>query len=209
MQQARATLGKYTWVKTIARACRAAVATLRKKAKQFKGGLEFLALRYLMQVPSQNVRHVILRKCFGLLIDPTSVIYMGTEIRSPSRIRIGANSSIGHNCVLDGRGGLEIGKCVNLSSEVMLWTMQHNPQSPVFDVKVAAIVVEDYAWLSARAIILPGVTIGEGAVVAAGAVVTKPVEPYVIVAGIPAHPIGERPRNLSYRLGTDDSIWFV
>jgi maltose O-acetyltransferase len=47
--------------------------------------------------------------------------------------------------------------------------------------------------------ILPGVTIGEGAAVAAGAVVTKDVEAYTIVAGVPAKPIGSRPRNLTYQ----------
>jgi acetyltransferase-like isoleucine patch superfamily enzyme len=54
-------------------------------------------------------------------------------------------------------------------------------------------------FIGARAIILPGVTIGEGAAVAAGAVVTADVEPYAIVAGVPARVIGSRPRNLTYR----------
>ena len=56
------------------------------------------------------------------------------------------------------------------------------------------------------AIVLPGVTIGEGAIVAAGAVVTRDVAPYTIVAGAPARPVGERRRDLSYQLNFDPSL---
>ena len=63
------------------------------------------------------------------------------------------------------------------------------------------VTISDYAWLSSRTTILPGVTIGEGAVVAAGAVVTKDVADHAIVAGVPARVIGTRTANLEYRLG--------
>jgi maltose O-acetyltransferase len=72
------------------------------------------------------------------------------------------------------------------------------------------VVVGDHAWLSFRCTVLPGVTIGEGAVVAAGAVVTKDVPRYAIVAGIPARVIGERsPRGLDYDLTLANTPWFV
>lgn len=87
--------------------------------------------------------------------------------------------------------------------------MQHDPQCPNFGVESAPVVIEDYAWLSCRSIILPGVTVGKGAVVAAGAVVTKSVESYTIVGGIPAKPIGKRNPNLDYVLGKEGSICFV
>jgi maltose O-acetyltransferase len=63
------------------------------------------------------------------------------------------------------------------------------------------VIIEDYSWISCRTIILPGVRIGYGSVVCAGAVVTKNVEPYSIVAGVPAKKIGERIKNLDYTLG--------
>ena len=69
--------------------------------------------------------------------------------------------------------------------------------------------IGDWAWLSFRSTILPGVTIGEGAVVAAGAVVTRDVPPYAIVAGIPARVVGERPRELDYDLNTQAAPWFI
>jgi acetyltransferase-like isoleucine patch superfamily enzyme len=67
-------------------------------------------------------------------------------------------------------------------------------------VKGGDVMIGSRAWIGYRAIILPGVTIGEGAVVAAGAVVSRDVPPYTVVAGNPARAIGDRPRDLTYRL---------
>jgi acetyltransferase-like isoleucine patch superfamily enzyme len=134
---------------------------------------------------------------------------MGTEIRDPWKIKIGNSTSIGHNSVLDGRGGLTIGDNVNFSSEVMVWTKQHDPQDSEFIIISKPVVIEDYAWVSCRAIILPGIIIGKGAVVAAGAVVTKDVKPYTIVGGVPAREIGKRNENLVYKVGSQKGAWFI
>jgi len=91
-----------------------------------------------------------------------------------------------------------IGQNVNISSEVMIWTMQHDYNSHDFRAQGGSVLVEDYAWISARVIILPGVVIGKGAVVAAGAVVTKDVPEYSVVGGVPAKVIGCRNHNLCY-----------
>ena len=109
--------------------------------------------------------------------------------------------------MLDGRAGLTIGNSVNLSTGAWIWTMQHDVNDPQFAATKGAVVIEDYAWISSRTTILPGVTIGKGAVVAAGAVVTKSVAPYEIVGGIPAKKIGERDRNLTYTLGSCTAFW--
>ena len=61
-------------------------------------------------------------------------------------------------------------------------------------------MIGDRVWIAYGVLVLPNLTIGEGAVVAAGAVVTKPVEPYAIVAGNPAKVVGERPKSLTYSL---------
>lgn len=178
------------------------------KVKEMKAGFKFLLSHYLMRIPSQSIRHHVMRS-WGMKLGETSLIYMGAEIREPHKITIGKGTTIGHNCTLDGRGGLHIGNNVNFSSEVMVWTMQHDPQCSYFGVESSPVVIEDYAWLSCRTILLPGVTVGEGAVVAAGAVVTKSVEPYTIVGGVPAKLIGKRNRNLDYVLGKQGAIWFV
>jgi maltose O-acetyltransferase len=73
-------------------------------------------------------------------------------------------------------------------------------QDPDFVESFAPVVIGDRVWIGLRALVLGGVTIGEGAIVAAGAVVTKDVAPYTIVAGVPAVSVGERTRGLRYEL---------
>ena len=148
-------------------------------------------------------------KAFGMTIGSKSWIYMGAEIRNPRGIRIGEHCSVGHDAILDGRNGLTIGRNVNISSEVCIWTMQHDPQSPEFAATGGPVVIEDYVWLSCRSMVLPGVTIAEGTVVAAGAIVTRSTEPFSIVGGVPARKIGERNRALRYTLGDTGPTPFV
>ena len=160
------------------------------------------------RLPSASAR-AALYGLMGLTVGRAAHIYGGLEIRSPGRITIGDGSVVGLNAILDGREGITIGRNVNLSSEVAIWTLQHDPQDAEFGTRGGPVVVEDRAWLSFRCTVLPGVTIGEGAVVAAGSIVTKDVAPFAIVAGIPAEKIGERNRDLTYELGRAPTYWFV
>lgn len=159
-------------------------------------------------LPARRLRHRLYRR-MGLQLHPTAVIHRGLEIRHPHRVSIGAGTVVGFDVILDGRRHITIGDHVNLSSEVAIWTLQHDYRDPDFAEVGAPVVVGDRAWLSFRATILPGVTIGEGAVVAAGAVVTRDVPPYTVVAGTPARVVAERPRDLTYEIGTAVSPWFV
>ncbi|MBI5441706.1 MAG: acyltransferase [Deltaproteobacteria bacterium] len=116
----------------------------------------------------------------------------------PSRLRIGKGTVVGHHAILDARGGLTIGENVNLSSGVWIWTVQHDYRARDFGTVSGPVRIKDHAWISCRATILPGVTVGEGAVVAAGAVVTGDVADYDVVGGVPAVPFAKRPRDLCY-----------
>ena len=87
-----------------------------------------------------------------------------------------------------------------MGPEATILTLGHDPRSPQFTDKGGRVTIGSRAWIGYRALILPGIKIGEGAVVGAGAVVTHDVEPYTIVAGNPAKPIGVRPRDLHYTL---------
>lgn len=102
--------------------------------------------------------------------------------------------------MVDGRKGVAIGNNVSISMGVRIWSLQHDPQDPYYSAVGGPVVIGDYAWISCNAIVLPGVNIGEGAVVAAGAVVTHDVEPYAIVGGVPAKKIAERTKDLRYTL---------
>jgi len=94
---------------------------------------------------------------------------------------------------LDGRSNIIIGNNVDISSETNIFTWEHDIESPIFDSKGAPVIIGDWVYVGTRSTILPGVTIGEGAVVAAGAVVTKDVEPWTMVGGVPAKFIKKRP----------------
>lgn len=169
--------------------------------------LVFVVLYLSGFAPSQRLRIWIYKKIFAIRIGESTAIYHGCEIRSPRNLVIGSYSSIGDRCILDARSGLNIGDSVNFSTGVWIWTMQHDHRDRAFCCVGAPVSIGDHAWLSCRSVILPGVTIGEGAVVAAGAVVTKDVEPYTIVGGVPARKIGERTRDLDYKLQGHVSFW--
>ncbi len=149
-------------------------------------------------VPSHHLRRFVYR-CLGMKMGKRNVFHFGTEIREITKIEIGDSNIIGDNALLDGRQGLVLGNNVNISSNVSIYTLQHDHRAPLFKAIGGKVVIEDRVWLGSNVIVLPGVTIGEGAVCCAGCVVTKNVEPYTVVAGIPAKKVNERPMNLLYK----------
>lgn len=165
----------------------------------------------LGRLPSKRIRTSCASRLLGIKIDPTAQLYRWREIRDGRNISIGRGSIVGSGVILDGRKGIVIGDSVNISSEVALWTLQHDIDSPTFATSGGPIVVGDRAWLSFRCTILPGVTIGEGAVVAAGAIVSKDVPPYTVVAGIPAVPRRQRSRDVNYTWShaRSSAPWFI
>lgn len=181
---------------------------LRRRWYTVRQGLGMLLLRLAGFLPSHTLRRATYRAA-GMRIARGATLYAGAEIRAARNISLGEGTVIGHGAVLDGRSGLTIGRNVNLSTGVWIWTLEHDPLDPRFGTKGGPVVIGDRAWLSARVTVLPGVTIGEGAVVAAGAVVTKDVDPFTTVGGVPARPIGERPRDLTYELADSRPLPFV
>jgi maltose O-acetyltransferase len=114
------------------------------------------------------------------------------------RILIGNCTTINRRCFLDGRGSICIGDNVSISPEVHLITADHDINSSTFEYRQKEIIISDYVFIGSRATILPGVKIGKGAIICAGAVVTKDIEEYGIYAGIPANKVGNRNKNLNY-----------
>lgn len=138
----------------------------------------------------------------GMKLSPTSTIHMWARFYNPSGITIGQDTIVGDHAFLDGRDRLQIGNHVDIASEVMIYNSEHDLTAEDFVATLAPVQIGDYVFIGPRAIILPGVKIGKGAVVAAGAVVTKDVPEFAIVGGVPAKEIGERAnKNLNYRLG--------
>jgi acetyltransferase-like isoleucine patch superfamily enzyme len=150
--------------------------------------------------PSHVVRRLFLRFYLAALGQGTS-IQMGCRFLNARKVFLGERNVINFGCLLDGRiYEIRTGSDVSIGPEASILTLGHDPLADNFCDRGGPVVIGDRAWIAYRAVILPGVSIGEGAVVAAGSVVTRDVEPYSIVAGTPARKIGDRPRTLYYRL---------
>jgi acetyltransferase-like isoleucine patch superfamily enzyme len=118
------------------------------------------------------------------------VLLMPSDIEG-SYIEIGAHSSIHAYSVVAGTGGVRIGDRVRIASHTIIASHNHccdRVDIPIMDqgLELAPVHIEDDVWIAARATILPGVRVGTGAVIAAGAIVTKDVPPRAVVGGVPA-----------------------
>ncbi|MUG96740.1 acyltransferase [Scytonema sp. UIC 10036] len=129
------------------------------------------------------------------------------------QIKIGRDCSVNPYSALFGCGDLIIGDLVRIATHVVI-----NPANHLFDdinipidyqpLTNKGVIIEDDVWIGAGAIVLEGCTIGKGSVIGAGTVVTKSVEPYSVVVGVPGRIIRKRgePRNKNNINGTDKSL---
>ena len=161
--------------------------------------LGYLTNYVVSHIPSYAFRRLWYQRALGITFGKNAGVHLGCHLwfYGPGQIRrdgvtIGDYSRINRDCCLDVRGGLKIGDNVSISPEVAILTAEHGVNDPGFRVEAQQVVIEDHAWIGTRAIILPGLTLGRGSVVAAGAVVTRDVPPLAIVGGVPARTIGTR-----------------
>ncbi len=167
---------------------------------------EVMKLHFVGQIPSHHIRWFFYRLA-GMKIGKGSTIHTGARFYNPTNIEIGEDSIIGEGAILDGRDKLIIGSHVDIATEVMIYNAEHDVRDPNFRTINAPVTIGDYVFIGPRAIILPGIKIMKGAVIGAGAVVTKDVPEYSIVGGVPARQIGERGiKDLNYKLGR--AAWF-
>ncbi len=156
----------------------------------------------------------------GVLFDITkgSRVNIGDYFRIENRVNImtyggdicfGERVSINPNCILYGNGGLSIGNDVLIAASTIIVPGNHNfedPETPIRDqgVNQRGVKIGNDVWIGARCVILDGVTIGDGAVIGAGSVVTKDVPPYHVVVGAPARTLKVRGNNIAERSILDD-----
>lgn len=144
---------------------------------------------------SKKIRGFLCRRIFkkagkGINIEHGAFFGNGDDIE------IGDNSGLGLDCMVS--GPLSIGDNVMMGPGVMIYTQNHNyyrldiPMIQQGDSDKRKITIGNDVWIAARVIILPGVTIGDGAVIGAGSIVTRDVPPYAVVAGNPAKVIKYR-----------------
>lgn len=124
-------------------------------------------------------------------------VHISSEIREfthiwyPKNLYIGSNTRIGRGSQINARGGLHIGKYVRMGPLVMITTTDHRFDDVDMPIKsqgmtMSPVRIEDDVWVGGQVSILAGVTVGSGAIIAAGAVVTKDIPPRAIVGGVPA-----------------------
>ncbi len=144
---------------------------------------------------SQAIRYFLCKYIFdqiGAQVNIEKNVFFG----SGRDISIGEQSGIGVNAWV--QGPLHIGKYVMMGPDVLIYTKNHEyartdiPMIHQGDTEPLPVVIEDDVWIGGRVIILPGVTVGTGSIVGAGSVVTKDIEPYSIVGGVPAKVIKKR-----------------
>lgn len=128
-----------------------------------------------------------------------SCIHRGCKFFHVGKVSIGKNTVINFGCYLDNRRGITIGNNVGIAHNTKIYTLGHDFDDQQFKTKGAAVTINDHVFIFSNAITMPGVTIGEGAIVLAGSVVTKDIEPWMIVGGNPARKIRERRRDINYK----------
>jgi len=159
-----------------------------------------MVLNWVTWCPFWTVRKLFFLAS-GVGLAKQAKLHCGVRFFKPSGVSVGQGTIVGFGTFLDGRAPLVIGEQVDIASEVMIYNSSHDINSDDMRATEKEVTIGDYVFVGPRAIILPGVTLGRGAVVAAGAVVTKDVPAKTIVAGIPAKVVGERKSKLNYRLG--------
>ena len=157
----------------------------------------YLLNHIIFHIPIHCFRKFCL-KITGTKIGKKTVINMNQYFMSAYKLKIGNYSHINQGCFIDARAGIEIGSNVSISHYVRLVTGSHDMNDPMFEGRFKSIKINDYVWIGINSIILQGVVIGKGAVICAGAVVTKDVPDNAIMAGVPAKIIGYRQPDYKY-----------
>lgn len=154
---------------------------------------EWLLGSVVNRIPFAARRMRLYQKLGGIQFESVddTLFTRGVEILDPDKLQVGKGTVINRRVLLDARGGLEIGRDVGIAERSVILTGAHGFEGGVTD-HVWRTRIEDKVFINLGAMIMPGVIVGEGAVVAAGAIVTKDVEPWTMVAGVPAKKIAER-----------------
>ncbi len=141
--------------------------------------------------PSSGLK-VILLKLFGAKVGRGVRINPSVNIKYPWFLEVGDHSWIGENVWIDNLTTVKVGSNCCLSQGAMLLTGNHNYKKTTFDLIVKSIILEDGAWVGAKGIVCPGVTMHSNAVLSVGSVATKDLEAWEIYQGNPAVKVKER-----------------
>jgi putative colanic acid biosynthesis acetyltransferase WcaF len=168
-----------------------AQTSLNNRIARAAWGLAWTLLCRLSPRPFHAWRSLILR-CFGARIGRNCHIYPACTIWAPWNLHCEEGAAIADGAVIYNAAPVRLGVHAIVSQGAYICTASHDIQDPAFPMTSAPISIGDYAWICARASVLPGVVIETGAVLALGSVASKRLEAWHVYAGVPARCIGER-----------------
>lgn len=147
-----------------------------------------------------------LMRLIGFKVGRRTTVHRNVLFFAFGKCVIGHNCTLNYRCYVDNRGGITIGNNVNISHDTKIYTMGHDIDHPMSPTVIRPVCIHDNVWIFPNTLIMPGVNIGEGAVIYPGSVVTRNVEAYSIVGGNPARHIRYRNKDIAYTLNFP--IWF-
>lgn len=172
--------------------------------------LKFFAVAFINAayafIPFFFLRKNFLR-IFGIKLGRKSYIHRGVRFFHLGNISIGDNSVVNFHCYLDNRRKIIIGNNVGIANNTKIYTLGHDLNDPEFKTIGGAVHIHDNAFLFSNVLVMPGIKIGEGAVILSGSVVTKDVEAYTVVGGNPAKFIKKRITTIRYK--NDYGFWLA
>lgn len=157
-------------------------------------------------MPSSRLRRLALRIA-GVRLAPGAVVHQSVRLMARGRLSVGEGSVINRGTLIDNRSTVTIGRHVSIAHDCRIYTTGHDHHAPDFGIRTQPVVLEDYVVLYAGAVVMPGVTVGRGAVILPFSVVTRDVPALTVVGGVPASERGLRNVELNYRLDYD--YWFA
>jgi putative colanic acid biosynthesis acetyltransferase WcaF len=133
-----------------------------------------------------------LLRLFGARVGRGLYIRPGVSIHDPRRLTVGDHVWIGDDCVIHNMADVEIQSHAALAHQVFIAAAGHDISSPSMAYAHKPVVIEGQTWLASRSVVLAGVRVREGCVIAAGTVVSRDTPPWTVMAGNPARPLKER-----------------
>jgi maltose O-acetyltransferase len=152
------------------------------------------------------LRNVYLR-LFGIKIPLSSSMHRNVKFFNIGNIECGKNTVINFGCYLDNRRKIIIGNNVGIAHNTKIYTLGHDIDDPEFKTKGKSVVLEDNVFVFSNVLVMPGVTIGEGAIVLPGSVVVRDIPSYEVWGGNPAKKIKARSKNIDYKINYN--YWFA
>lgn len=159
-----------------------------------------LGMNLLLRLVCVDPLRRLLFQALGINVAPSSWISPTATFYGVGNLAVDAHSVINRGCLLDNRGRITIGKGVSIAHGCSILTAGHDIDAPYFDYFESPVLVGDHAVLFAKAMLMPGARIGEGAVILSNAVVSGEVPSFTVYGGVPARFIRERNRNLDYAI---------